>query len=416
MRETNMPIIHLQQQLRQLGRIRMGDTEPYRKRDGSEGRRPRKLATWRFTSPSKDLIDAAAGLYGGTVSPWTDVDEQWQVTTETGTLPIALPPMAVIDQWLEQWSGGGCQRRCDGVTEVLSMKPCLCAQEFESDTDRRAAAARGGACKETTRLKVILPELVGVGVWRLETHGYYAAVELLGVAQLLAAATQRGEALPGTLRIEPRERKVLGQKVKKFSVPVIDVDAPIGEVLRAVGAVAQFPGDGVAPLEQGGRATQRLPVGPAAPLPTHPQLNPGTADHQPAHGEPVPLPTPESPPEREADDLRPATQKQKGKVHEATRAAGLDDEGRHDLVFLATDGRCQSSQDLYAHEIDQVLVAADLIAGEHVIMSYTGEGDLALVKPDGAAVTFPVEADKVRAWMEKRLAEEQSEEPEAETA
>src|SRR5207248_231981 len=65
-----------------------------------------------------------------------------------------------------------------------------------SHEERPALAAKGKACKATTRLSVRLPDVPGIGCWRLETHGYYAAVELAATADIIERATAQGVMLP----------------------------------------------------------------------------------------------------------------------------------------------------------------------------------------------------------------------------
>lgn len=249
-----MPILDIQQRLRELGRIRIGETT-----EAANGkRRPAKLETFRLTSASRDLVESVAAFYGGTVEPW---DDQWQVVTDSAELEIVLPPMEVVEQWNELWSGGGCQRRCDGRTEVLQMRPCVCP---EDPAERAADAANGEACKPTTRLRVMLPQVSGVGVWRLETHSYYAAAELGGVADLLRAVTDQGKTLPARLRLEQRQRKQPGKPTKKFAVPVIDVDAPIGDILSSVRSPSMTAPEPPPSLPRG---VQRVPLEGDAPPP-----------------------------------------------------------------------------------------------------------------------------------------------------
>lgn len=200
-----MPILVLQQRLRELGRIRIGQ-----KVATSNGKtRPAKLNRFRLTSPSKELLDRVASKYGGTVAPWTPEGgaSQFEVITESTRMPIHVPPQPV-SQYFELWSGGGCQRRCDGVTELLKDRPCICGP----DPEQRQ-------CKPTTRLNVVLSEIEGVGVWRLESHGYYAALELPGVAELLA---QTGGYVEAFLGLEQRTAKRDGQ-TRHWMVPTIDV-------------------------------------------------------------------------------------------------------------------------------------------------------------------------------------------------
>src|SRR3990167_10361323 len=114
----------------QLGRVRVGEK-------GTKGE-PKRLDTFRFTSASKQLLDAVAARYGGKVTAWEGAPDEgyFQVTTEATELDIVLPPVfsdadgqptVPYSSWFEQWSAGGCQRRCDGQTEMLTGKPCLCA-------------------------------------------------------------------------------------------------------------------------------------------------------------------------------------------------------------------------------------------------------------------------------------------------
>ncbi|MEU8756270.1 hypothetical protein AB0C88_37860 [Streptomyces chartreusis] len=220
-----MPILTLQQRLRELGRIRIGQKVATAK----GGTRPAKLDRFRLTSPSKELLDRVAARYGGTVAPWTPEGGagQFEVITETTRIPIHVPPQPV-SQYFELWSGGGCQRRCDGVTELLKDRPCICGP----DPEQRQ-------CKPTTRLNVVLSEIEGVGVWRLESHGYYAALELPGVAELLA---QTGGYVEAFLGLEQRTAKRDG-KTRHWMVPTIDL---------AVTPAALMAGAASAPAVSGG--------------------------------------------------------------------------------------------------------------------------------------------------------------------
>jgi hypothetical protein len=151
----------------ELGRVRLGDK--------SAKGAPRKLNTFRFTSASRVLLDAIAEKYGGEVHEWKGAPDEgyFEVTTTSRELEILFPPVysnedgtptVPFSQWLELWSGGGCQRRCDGETEALSGKPCMC------DPDNRA-------CKPTTRISFMLPDIPGLGLWRVESHGWNAAAD-----------------------------------------------------------------------------------------------------------------------------------------------------------------------------------------------------------------------------------------------
>jgi hypothetical protein len=201
-----MPILTLQRRTRELGRIRIGQQIAV----GTSGKtRPAKLDRFRLTSASRDLLDRVAALYGGKVAEWSNGGTaQFEVITTSTRLPVLVPPQPV-SQYFELWSGGGCQRRCDGERELLTDKPCLCSPD---PADR--------ACKPTTRLNVVLRDVQGVGVWRLESHGYYAATELPSTAEFLA---QTSGYISGWLSLEERVVKRANQ-THRFMVPTIEVD------------------------------------------------------------------------------------------------------------------------------------------------------------------------------------------------
>jgi hypothetical protein len=217
-----MPIINLQRKLTEVGRIRLGAK-------GAKGN-PTKLDKFRLTSKSRDALDAAAAVYGGTVTAWSSPDgDAYELLTDTNTLDVVIPPGNALSQWYEMWSGAGCQRRCDGQTETISGKPCLCPAD---QTQRTELSARGGACRPTTRLSVILPNVKSVGIWRLESHGYHAAVELAGIAELLQQVSATDKYLPATLRLEQRSARRAG-KLSRFAVPVLEVGATVQEAIAA---------------------------------------------------------------------------------------------------------------------------------------------------------------------------------------
>lgn len=201
-----MPIIDLQRRLREIGRLRAGAR-------GEKGN-PTKLEAWRLTSRDQAVIEAAAERWGGVCQPWTGADgsDQWEVFTNTDQMSVIIPPGDMAySVFYEQWAAGGCKVRCDGAWDTISDSECHC------DPEERA-------CDIHSRLSVMLPDLPGMGVWRLDTQGYYAAVELGGVVDIIASFSARGVMLPARLRLEQRSVKRTGQQVKRFIVPVLDVD------------------------------------------------------------------------------------------------------------------------------------------------------------------------------------------------
>lgn len=222
------PLLDVQQRLAQVGRIRMGETRETT-RNGKTVKYPAKLDTFRLTSNDKARLEAAAVVYGGKVERWGE-QEAWQLVTDSDNLEVGILPGQTLSQYWELWSGGGCKRRCDGQTELLSDSPCKCPADH---AERREAAMQRTptACKPHTRLSVMLTRVPGLGVWRLDSTGIYAAMELAGAASLLTAATIQGEVLPARLRLDQR-KAIKDGKTSKYLVPVLEIDATIGEVMQ----------------------------------------------------------------------------------------------------------------------------------------------------------------------------------------
>lgn len=231
-------IIDRQRQLAEQGRLRLGYTVPAKKRDGSDTTRPVASKTWVLTSHSEDHVQAAAALWGGDVEKWQPMGngaEQFRVITKTTAIPAFLPPGDPLSQAYEQWTRGGCVRRCDGATEQFSGNPCLCLAEFgehwydESPKD---------VCQSKSRLKVLLPDMPGLGSWRMETGSFYATDEIAGMVDTIRASVGDSVIIPVTLRIEPRTR-VAGGETKQFVVPVVELRGVTAGVLLS-GAVDQI--------------------------------------------------------------------------------------------------------------------------------------------------------------------------------
>lgn len=262
-----MPVVDIQRRLRPLGKIRMGDK-------GGRGQ-PQRLAKFRITSPSEGLVRSIAGLYGGEAKIWEGSPDgvQWEVYTETDQLPIAIPPMEEpFSQHYELWSGAGCQRRCDGRTATVAGENGMRERDCLCDADNRE-------CKLTTRASVMLPEVPGIGVWTIESHGYNAAVEMTGALAFLGRQASQGVYLEAVLRLEQRSKRVPGQPVSRFVVPVIDTPTvSIGEIMLGGAAMpATTP--------------QIAPVGrPAIPATTAPPSGDGAGFSDPESSD-----TPSSP-------------------------------------------------------------------------------------------------------------------------
>ncbi|WBB94252.1 hypothetical protein [Verrucosispora sp. WMMC514] len=241
-----MPIKELQRRLTQVGVIRLGqqlmskNNKPY----------PSKLETLRFTSPSKAIVEAAAAQFGGTVQPWaSSVGPQFEVITNAREIRV-LVPQQQIDPNYELWGNGFRQRMCDGETERISQKGCLCAPVRAAAQAAGRNLKPGEVCKPTTRLSVMVADIPSLGVFKLESHGWNAAAELPMLAEAIANAPRP---IPARLEVQRREKKLYhptkpaAEQIESrvFMVPVLHFDfvtpaqAFSGQIAAAAAAATQ---------------------------------------------------------------------------------------------------------------------------------------------------------------------------------
>jgi len=248
-------VIGIQSRMREIGRIRFGV------REGTKGF-PKSIGNVRLTSNDKSALEAAAAVYGGQVVKWTGdrvPEGQYELITDSEEIHIYASPMP-ISQHMEMWSGGGCLRRCNGVTDELNDCPCQCDFSADNVSELRQ---KGKVCTLKTRMSVILARVPGVGCWRVETGSIIAASELPLTYEGLRQSAARGTMIPA--RLAAPERKIVkGGVTKKFRVIELRVDLTPDEVYRhsasdGVGAVVDASTGEVLEYEQ----VQSLP--PAQP-------------------------------------------------------------------------------------------------------------------------------------------------------
>lgn len=215
-----MPIKTLQRRLTQVGVIRLGE-----QRVSQRGKNyPAKLETFRFTSPSQQLMEMVAVKYGGQVRPWQSNGPQFEVVTQAREIPVLVPPQK-IDPNFELWGNGFKSRHCDGETERIRNKPCLCEPARAAGRDVKP----GEVCKPTTRMSLMLADVPTLGTFKLESHGWNAAAELPMLAESIARAPQP---IPARLVLERREKKLFHPdrpekdqiESRVFMVPVLHFD------------------------------------------------------------------------------------------------------------------------------------------------------------------------------------------------
>lgn len=214
-----MPIHDIQVRFRELGRIRLGEQAI---RSGKKTAQP--LKCFRFTSASQRILEEVAAVYGGDVKPWDGPqnDGHFEVYSAASELEVLFPvvyserdgsPTLNVSQYYELYTAAGCQRRCDGITELRSGGDCLCTPGERE-------------CKPTTRMGVMLPRIPEVGIWLLTSHGYNAAAELPLTVRVLLSTAHGKPFVAGVLRLEERTEKHPDEKYpRRYVVPVIDSPA-----------------------------------------------------------------------------------------------------------------------------------------------------------------------------------------------
>ncbi|RLL70304.1 hypothetical protein D7M15_08895 [Streptomyces sp. Z26] len=236
----------MKRQAAELGRLRTGYSVP--NKDPKKRNRAVRSETFIFSSHSRDYVAAAAQLYGGQVEEWTPQGQkatQYRVITEARELRAVLPTGDPLSQSYEMWTGGGCARRCDGQTEQLTRRPCLCLAQYGEKWHERGPDE---VCRPTTRINVMLPDLPDVGVWRLETHSYYAADVMAGVIDTVLQATDGKSFMPVRMWIEQRTRKA-GGVTKNF--PVVMVVPSVPQLRQALsGPISTAVALGAAPEDR----------------------------------------------------------------------------------------------------------------------------------------------------------------------
>lgn len=267
-------ISDLSNRLPQAGRIRLG--RKVVARNGKQA--PGKLRTFRFTSSDAASLDRVADLYGGEPRRWEDKSspDKFELLTEASEVQVALPPDPLGGTPIfELWEGGGCKRRCDGD---LCVVPRGGGRDGEDPLEVPCICDREGllACRVTTRLSVILPNVRFLGTWRVDSKGRNAAEELPGMVAGVQALQAQGGIVPAVLRLEERITWNEGRK-QEYVVPVIGVDATPVEM--AAGAVRLGSGDngvvgalGPAEVVIGERGSIPLPETPDLVLPADPTL------------------------------------------------------------------------------------------------------------------------------------------------
>lgn len=238
-RNTITPLSNIDRRAPEAGRIRIGI---------KSGRAMKSIDTFRFTSPHQDVIEQLADMYGGTAEPWSDdrarIRDQFQVVTKTNQIPVYLPANG-LSVYYEKWSGGGCERRCDGQScEIVQSRgddvdfvstPCICVNKGVRE------------CSPYTRLNVVIPTLPFYGTWRLESKGWNALHELPGMFEMIRSLDESGRMVQAMLSVEKRSDKQNG-RTRHFVVPKLTLAQSPEELQTGQASVASISAGATAEL------------------------------------------------------------------------------------------------------------------------------------------------------------------------
>lgn len=415
----NVPMLDVQQRQATVYRIRFGAQVP----TSNGKKRPAKLTEQiRVTALNPAVIDAFIDVYGGERKEWKPDEHrtEWEVYLPTTMLSIVLLPGQSLSQWWELWKGTVCQRRCDGVTDTKSKKPCLCPSR-----DPAERTASKNECNPVTRVHVICPDVAVIGAGMMISNGLIAAETLPESIANADAALRLGYFVPATLTVVehrglnhfvvPRietvgismqqmmleaasqqeqgalgaaSRTVLGGSHPRFT-PAGELAAPAQTVREQLGDV-----EGAAVPSKRTNAAQPIPPTGMAPRPA--------ADA--GQGMPEPPPDDDDVVDGELvndDRIAPSTQSLAIKAREA----GLDDDGRHDLAEWASSGRSRSTKDLTDPERNRARDALERITAGTARLDRDDNGTMHLRDARFGWKTDPPEPppekpanDDIRTW------------------
>lgn len=264
-------VIQRQRRLREAGIIRLGDSTPAKSKSGKDFRRGFPLWKFRLSSNDKTAIEAAAAVFGGEVR-WVEHLKQWDVVTDRTQLKayVSLRPIdpgdpfgdtESLSQWFELYEKpGAASRRCDGQKcQVWEngqrvVKPCLC-----DHTARK--------CKLSTKLRVMLPEIVSDGLWRLNTGSEVFDQEVHSFMQTIEDLGLSGGLVPVVMTYEKRQKAKdpnSDEQAEVFPVVALSIDPSPVSLPRMVDEIRRAV---LAPPSYGERSADALPPSSAPELP-----------------------------------------------------------------------------------------------------------------------------------------------------
>jgi uncharacterized membrane protein YuzA (DUF378 family) len=160
-----------------IGKLRKGDVK--QQKTSAEGKKyevyGKDLDYFRFDSQDAAAVESFAKAYGD----------------KPKSIRILLPfptPDGNFQAWMEEYSAGGLQRRCDSEIQTFSREKDGKASASPKQCERLCGGKCG--CKQVGRLYVIIPELARLAYVIVETHSVYDIIQL--TQNLQAAHGVRG--------------------------------------------------------------------------------------------------------------------------------------------------------------------------------------------------------------------------------
>lgn len=260
------PVKNLRMSAPDVGRIRLGD-EKKPNRPGAP------LPNLRFTSDDDVALKAIAERYGGEIKDWANGEQTYQMVSGTPKVKVLVRGDS-LDVNYEAWAKGGISRRCDSETCLLpsmetglmAERPCWCL------ANGMVPGEDADACRFTVRLRLLLPEIPGMGQWTITTHSTIAGSEISAQFSMMAAELgAHFDYVSAELAIVEREIKRPAHPDPKrrkdtFYVPVLRFRQSLEQLAELAGAGAPQIEGGTRPaLEAGNVAEVGAPAPPSAP-------------------------------------------------------------------------------------------------------------------------------------------------------
>lgn len=224
-----MPIkdVSSQRRIPRLGKIRLG----VKVKPEEPGKHPYPKATGYFVVPPE-----VAEVFG---EKPTELEIMFPIEDET----------KFCQQWLRAYSltqglvcigdGVTSKRKIDTATGEMASyetKEWVWKDELTC-APQECPEYLSKHCRRVMNLQVLIPDVLGLGVWQIDTSSYYSIVNINSMIDLLKGMLGRCSMIPLTLALGPVEVSPPGQKKKTVYIMHIKSDVKLSQLAK----VAQLP-------------------------------------------------------------------------------------------------------------------------------------------------------------------------------